>query len=288
LQYVVAYSVTELSKFNNNNNQILFEYFSADVKRHRRTHSEQHKSNDAQRRVVPVTPLTIGQVMSEDDVDYAPHSNNNPFSSCFLQSAVKVVNGCQLSATDSETVVTESRQLEPRRVTISRSFSLPSSPSLSRDSGAVCCATIDSGDETASSIDGDALAKCIEDLFDDDDMSLNLTDDTSSVMSMTLDDVAVLQSPTRSLSYNVRHSVDQCELSSSFWHERFQRLLSHWQARQFDVHSSRLSPRLQLVVPHLVQRFAELRRAWEENKITAAPSVGQTVYLDETTHHTKP
>jgi len=44
----------------------------------------------AQRCIVPVTPLTIGKVMSKDDAHYAPH-RENPFPSRFGNAAEKLV-----------------------------------------------------------------------------------------------------------------------------------------------------------------------------------------------------
>jgi len=41
--------------------------------------------------IVPVTPLTIGKVMSKDDAHYAPH-RENPFPSRFHNAAVKLVS----------------------------------------------------------------------------------------------------------------------------------------------------------------------------------------------------
>ena len=45
----------------------------------------------AQRCIVPVTPLTIGKVMSKDDAHYAPH-RENPFPSRFRNATAKLVS----------------------------------------------------------------------------------------------------------------------------------------------------------------------------------------------------
>jgi len=45
-----------------------------------------------QRCIVPVTPLTIGKVMSNDDAHYAPHRGENPFPSRFRNAAAKLVS----------------------------------------------------------------------------------------------------------------------------------------------------------------------------------------------------
>lgn len=78
---------------------------AVDGKRQERTQSEQPNvtassapldSNTAtasplQRCIVPVTPLTIGKVMSKDDAHYAPH-RENPFPSRFRNAAEKLIS----------------------------------------------------------------------------------------------------------------------------------------------------------------------------------------------------
>lgn len=221
------------------------------------------------KRVVPVTPLTVGQVMSKDDVYYTPHANVNPFISNFLDSAVKIIDGRQMSVTDDD--ASGLHHHNPSKLILSRSLSLPSSPSMSYDDdGAARCLTADSSDEATSSGGDSALghdvrviARCMHDfevLFDEDNLSCCLTDD-----STTTDDV--ISPEERDKRYN-----SNSELSSTVWRDRFQRLLANWQTRQLDASPSRLPPRLRLAVPYLVQRFAELRRAWEEQQISSTHS----------------
>jgi len=251
----------------------------------------------ATRRIVPVTPLTVGRVMSRDDAHYMPHGGENPFAACFRDAAVKVVDGfpvataaADVTESASPPLGAEGRADEQRVVAIVRrrlSKSLPGSPSRSHDSITWCCAD---GSDTSSSVDSavsldvgcscgrrhrraDVVARCLEDcevLFDSE-MSQQLHDDASSFAS-TLDETVFL-SPLSSYS-----SRDDCsdiaqhrfELHSVFWHERFQSLLRCWEARQATVNTALLPPRLRYAVPYLVQ-FAELRCMWEsvQSKQTA-------------------
>jgi len=286
---------------------------AADVKQHKRTRSDEQAVSKctappaaagatvatapgvvvtATRRIVPVTPLTVGRVMSRDDAHYMPHAGENPFAACFRDAAVKVVDGFPVSdATVDSTMedflptATEGQTVEQRvvlRERLRRSKSLPSSPSSSHDDSTWCLhGWIDSSD-TSSSVDSavsldigcscgrrhhraDLVARCLEDcevLFDSE-MSQQLHDDASSFAS-TLDETALL-SPMSSYS-----SRDDCsdvtqhrfELHSVFWHERFQSLLRCWESRQATVNTALLPPRLRYAVPYLVQ-FAELRCMWE-------------------------
>jgi len=246
----------------------------------------------ATRRIVPVTPLTVGRVMSRDDAHYMPHAGENPFAACFRDAAMKVVDGVPVSdaAVDITTedfppAVAEEQTVE-RRVVLHggrrRSRSLPSSPPLSHDGSTWCLHSCTDNSDTSSSVDSavsldigcscgrrhrhaDVVARCLEDcevLFDTE-MSQQLHDDASSFAS-TLDETALL-SPLSSYS-----SRDDCsdvtqhrfELHSVFWHERFQSLLRCWESRQATVNPALLPPRLRYAVPYLVQ-FAELRCMWE-------------------------
>ena len=283
--------------------------YDADVKQHKRTHSDdqtppKHSTPPpaatpgvvvtATRRIVPVTPLTVGRVMSRDDAHYMPHAGENPFAACFRDAAVKVVDGFPVSdaAVDatmesSPPDVTE-RQTDERIVASRsrrrRSKSLPGSPSTSRDSSVWCCHNCAESSDTASSADSavslnvlhcscgrrhrhvDVVARCLEDceLLFDSEMSQQLHDDASSFAS-TLDETG-LWSPMSSYSSRDDCSTDitqhRFELHSVFWHERFQSLLRCWEARQATVNPALLPPRLRYAVPYLVQ-FAELRCMWE-------------------------
>ena len=244
------------------------------------------------RRILPVTPLTVGRVMSRDDAHYMPHAGENPFAACFRDAAVKVVDGFPVHETAVDTMVDDSTPAVTDRPTVKqkvsshggrrrRSRSLPGSPTLSRDSSMWCCHSCADSSDTSSSVDSavsldvgcscgrrhraDVVARCLEDcevLFDSE-ISQQLHDDASSFAS-TLDETAML-SPMSSYS-----SRDDCsdvtqhrfELHSVFWHERFQSLLRCWEARQATVNTALLPPRLRYAVPYLVQ-FAELRCMWE-------------------------
>jgi len=285
--------------------------FHTDVKQHKRTHSDDQTVPKyttpppaaaaapgvvvtATRRIVPVTPLTVGRVMSRDDAHYMPHGGENPFAACFRDAGVKVVDGFPISEAAVDvttedflptTAATEAETLEQKVVSYGgrrRSKSLPSSPSVSHDSSMWCLHSCADGSDTSSSVDSavsldigcscgrrhrraDVVARCLEDcevLFDSE-MSQQLHDDASSFAS-TLDDTTLL-SPMSSYS-----SRDDCsdvaqhrfELHSVFWHERFQSLLRCWESRQATVNPALLPPRLRYAVPYLVQ-FAELRCMWE-------------------------
>jgi len=230
--------------------------------------------------------------MSRDDAHYMPRAGQNPFTACFRDAAIKVVDGfpvsdaaaVDLTLRNSPPVVTDG-QMDERKVVTSRSRrrrskSLPGSPT--RDTGIWCCPSCADGSDTASSSDSavsldvgcscgrrhrraDVVARCLEDceLLFDSEMSAQLHDDASSFAS-TLDETG-LWSPLSSYS-----SRDDCsdiaqhrfELHSVFWHERFQSLLRCWEARQATVNPALLPPRLRYAVPYLVQ-FAELRCMWE-------------------------
>ena len=289
----------------------------ADVKQHKRTHSDDQTPPKhvtpppaaaaavapgvvvtATRRIVPVTPLTVGRVMSRDDAHYMPHdAGENPFAACFGNAAVKVVDGYPVrefpaDATPGNTppAAAEGRTAEERMARSPthaggrrrRSRSLPGSPSHSCDTW--CCRSCADSSDAASSADSavsldvgcscgrrhrraDVVARCLEDcevLFDSE-MSQQLHDDASSFAS-TLDETGLWSPMTSSYS-----SRDDCsdiigqhrfELHSVFWHERFQSLLRCWEARQASVNAALLPPRLRYAVPYLVQ-FAELRCMWE-------------------------
>lgn len=289
----------------------------ADVKQHKRTRSDdqtppKYSTTPAatpgvivttSRRIVPVTPLTVGRVMSRDDAHYMPRAGQNPFAACFRDAAVKVVDGFPVSdaAVDvtmgnSPPTATEGMTDEFKIVSRGRrrrSKSLPGSPSASQDGSTWCCPSCADSSDTLSSVDSavsldvrcscgrrhhraDVVARCLEDcevLFDNE-MSQQLHDDASSFAS-TLDETALL-SPMSSYS-----SRDDCsditqhrfELHSVFWHERFQSLLRCWETRQATVNTALLPPRLRYAVPYLVQ-FAELRCMWEsvQSKQTASQS----------------
>jgi len=290
-----------------------------DVKQHKRTHSDDQTPPKyttpppaaqptaaapptaaaaglivtATRRILPVTPLTVGRVMSRDDAHYMPHGGENPFAACFRDAAVKVVDGFPVNDSAVDTTVKNSTPAQMLRQTVKqkllshggrrrRSRSLPGSPTMSRDISIWCCHSCADSSDTSSSVDSavsvdvrcccgrrhyraDVVARCLEDcevLFDSE-ISQQLHDDASSFAS-TLDETSLL-SPMSSYS-----SRDDCsdvsqhrfELHSVFWHERFQSLLRCWEARQATVNTALLPPRLRYAVPYLVQ-FAELRCMWE-------------------------
>jgi len=248
----------------------------------------------APRRIVPVTPLTVGRVMSRDDAHYMPHGGENPFAACFRDAAVKVVDGLpvcdavvditteELTQTPTDGEASEQRVLScgGRR----RSRSLPSSPLASCDGSTWCLHSCTDSSDTSSSVDSavsldvgcscgrrhrraDVVARCLEDcevLFDSE-MSQQLHDDASSFAS-TLDETALLSPMMSSYSSRDDCSADVTqhtfELHSVFWHERFQSLLRCWESRQATVNPALLPPRLRYAVPYLVQ-FAELRCMWE-------------------------
>ena len=280
---------------------------AVDVKQHKRTHSDDQTPPKyttpppgavpgvivtGSRRILPVTPLTVGRVMSRDDAHYMPHAGENPFTTCFRDAAMKVVDGFPVSNADVDVIAENSSpsasegQMDEQGVLYHgmrrRSKSLPGSPSMSHDSTIWFCRGCTDSSDTSSSVDSavsldigcscgrrhrrvDVVARCLEDcevLFDSE-MSQQLHDDASSFAS-TLDETALL-SPMSSYS-----SRDDCsdvtqhrfELHSVFWHERFQSLLRCWEARQATVNTALLPPRLRYAVPYLVQ-FAELRCMFE-------------------------
>lgn len=247
----------------------------------------------ATRRILPVTPLTVGRVMSRDDAHYMPHAGENPFATCFRDAAVKVVDGFPVNdaavsvtvenLSAAATALQTAEQKVVSRGGRRRSKSLPGSPSMSLDCRMLCSQLCTDSSDTSSSVDSavsldircscghrhrraDVVARCLEDcevLFDSE-ISQQLHDDASSFAS-TLDETALL-SPISSYS-----SRDDCsdvaqhrfELHSVFWHERFQSLLRCWESRQATVNTALLPPRLRYAVPYLVQ-FAELRCMWED------------------------
>jgi len=291
---------------------------ATDVKQHKRTHSDDQTAPKytppagaatpgvvvtATRRILPVTPLTVGRVMSRDDAHYMPRAGENPFAACFRDAAMKVVDGLpvndaaiNMTTGNLSPAVSDGPTLEQRMVSRGgrrRSRSLPGSPSLSRDHSMWCCHSCADNSDTSSSVDSavsldvgcfcgrrhrraDVVARCLEDcevLFDSE-MSQQLHDDASSFAS-TLDETMLL-SPMSCYS-----SRDDCsdvtqhrfELHSVFWHERFQSLLRCWEARQATVNTALLPPRLRYAVPYLVQ-FAELRCMWEGAVSKQAASSG--------------
>jgi len=260
------------------------------------------------RRILPVTPLTVGRVMSRDDAHYMPHGGENPFAACFRDAAVKVVDGLPVNDSTVDTTMENSTPAQMQRQIVKqklsshggrrrRSRSLPGSPTVSRDTSMWCCHSCADSSDTSSSVDSavsvdircfcgrrhhraDVVARCLEDcevLFDSE-ISQQLHDDASSFAS-TLDETSLL-SPMSSYS-----SRDDCsdvsqhrfELHSVFWHERFQSLLRCWESRQATVNTALLPPRLRYAVPYLVQ-FAELRCMWETT--LSKPTSGQ-----RHTHH---
>lgn len=302
---------------------IVVDAHGVDVKQHKRTHSDDQTQTPPRptvaepaaeappgvvvtttRRIVPVTPLTVGRVMSRDDAHYMPHAGANPFAACFRDAALKVVDGfpvndaaVDITVQSSTPTTIEQQKIEQKVVSRGghrRTRSLPGSPSMSHDSSIWCCHSCTDSSDTSSSVDSavsldigcscgrrrhraDVVARCLEDcevLFDSE-MSQQLHDDASSFAS-TLDETSLL-SPLSSYS-----SRDDCsdvaqhrfELHSVFWHERFQSLLRCWEARQATVNPALLPPRLRYAVPYLVQ-FAELRCMWEGT--ISKPSSSQSV-----------
>jgi len=149
-----------------------------DGKREERTRQGQSCSHDVsastvtlttaaatQRCIVPVTPLTIGKVMSKDDAHYAPH-RENPFPSRFHNATAKLV-----SSNDNLDMLSPSFDLQshsptpitPHDITGSsiwcqsprtwRSHSLPGSSLVSRDGSHVFGFADGGSDDAVSSAD---------------------------------------------------------------------------------------------------------------------------------------
>jgi len=128
-------------------------------------------SFESHRCIIPVTPLTVGRVMSKDDAHYAPH-RDNPFPSRFRNGGAKVgVEGVVVEAVDLlspppgvetvtppptptcwlETVDVVRRQSTPR-VRL-RSRSLPGSAMTSRNGSDFFGCPPDTSSDTGSSVD---------------------------------------------------------------------------------------------------------------------------------------
>lgn len=150
-----------------------------DGKRQERSRQEQVSSPDTsdssrlsapsaatQRCIVPVTPLTIGKVMSKDDAHYAPH-RENPFPSRFRNATEKLV----CSNENRETLLSPTVELQtppPSPITPHdtagssvccqsprtwRSHSLPESARTSRDGSRVFGFVESGSDDGCSSAD---------------------------------------------------------------------------------------------------------------------------------------
>lgn len=99
-------------------------------------------SDFATHKIIPVTPLVVGQVMSKDDRYYTPHKNN-PFVEKFEDANTKLIGSMHEnwiawfdlhspSVPMTPPVVTEDYMRASKQKGLRRCYSLPGSPTLSR------------------------------------------------------------------------------------------------------------------------------------------------------------
>ena len=264
-----------------------------------------------QRCIVPVTPLTIGKVMSKDDAHYAPH-RENPFLSRFRNATAKLV----CSNDNPDTMLSPSFQPTPPSTPITpqdvagssvwcqsprtwRSHSLPGSTLTSLD-GSCMFGLAESGNEDAcssadSAVEYDVadescarlvergrrkshnaehaamLVHCLEQLRVLLDTSVDSS--VNDCSSCTSLDEAVF-SPTSSMSSRDDYMTDS--LSRPVTAEC--RAGAHERFRalvaRWEARQADvvLPARLRFADLHVMQRFSELRRMWESQQTASTLS----------------
>jgi len=279
-----------------------------------------------QRCIVPVTPLTIGKVMSKDDAHYAPH-RENPFLSRFRNATAKLV----CSNDNPDTMLSPSFQPTPPSTPITpldiagssvwcqsprtwRSHSLPGSTLTSLDGSRMfglaesgsedACSSADSAMEYDVADDSSArlvehgrrkshnaehaamLVRCLEQLRVLLDTSVD-TSATPDCSSCTSLDEAVF-SPTSSMSSRDDYMTDS--LSRPVTAEC--RAGAHERFRalvaRWEARQADvvLPARLRFADLHVMQRFSELRRMWESQQTAAATAVSNRSQTSSRRHRT--